>query len=337
MARIFRLTVRSLRDCKSFVRPVNSTFIVSMARKRGTIIWIEYAAARLALGLLGLLPRSAAIRVATWILLAVPKALPKLRMTGLRNLEIAFPEKSVAEREVLLRGTFENLGRVLGDLSQFPKYTRERLADLIDFNLDAESEGLYEMQKQGQGILITTGHLGNWEMLVLGFAALYEPISYLARPLDNPKLDDMLNARRTIFGNTPINKKNSARLAIKILSEGGILGILSDVNAQVKEGVFVPFFGVSACTSSGAAVMAIRSNALIYPTFCVWDNAMGRYKFVHGSLLTPASSGDRKQDVIDTTAAFTAEIEKIIRAYPDQWMWIHRRWKTRPPGEPEVY
>lgn len=308
-----------------------------MARKRGNIIWIEYAGAWVALGLLGLLPRGAAIRTATWILLAVPKLLPKLRKTGLRNLEIAFPEKTVAERDAILRGTFENLGRVLGDLSQFRKYTRERLAELIDFNLDDETKNLYKMQKTGQGFLITTGHLGNWEMLVLGFAALYEPISYLARPLDNPMLDDMLNARRTTFGNTPINKKNSARLAITILRDGGILGILSDVNAQVKEGVFVPFFGVPACTSSGAAVMAIRSNALIYPTFCVWDKDIDRYKFVHGTLLKPANSGDRKQDIIDTTAAFTAEIEKIIRAYPDQWMWIHRRWKTRPPGKPEVY
>ena len=308
-----------------------------MARKRGKIIWIEYAGAWLALGLLGLLPRRAAISTATWILRAVPKLLPKLRKTGLRNLEIAFPEKTVAERAAILRGTFENLGRVLGDLSQFRKYTRERLAELIDFNLDDETKNLYEMQKTGQGFLITTGHLGNWEMLVLGFAALYEPISYLARPLDNPMLDDMLNARRTTFGNTPINKKNSARLAISILRDGGILGILSDVNAQVKEGVFVPFFGVPACTSSGAAVMAIRSNALIYPTFCVWDQNMNRYKFVHGTLLKPANSGDRKQDIIDTTAAFTAEIEKIVRAYPDQWMWIHRRWKTRPPGKPEIY
>jgi KDO2-lipid IV(A) lauroyltransferase len=309
-----------------------------MAKKRGNIIWIEYAAARLALGLLGLLPRSAAIRIATWILLIVPKAVPKLHRTGVRNLEIAFPEKPLAEREAILRGTFENLGRILGDLSQFPKYTRERLGELIDFNLDDETQALYEINKrEKRGVLITTGHLGNWEMLVLGFAALYEPISYLARPLDNPRLDDMLNKRRTNFGNTPINKKNSARLAITILRDGGILGILSDVNAQVKEGVFVPFFGVPACTSSGAALMAIRSNALIYPTFCVWDKNINRYKFLHGSLLTPANSGNRKQDIIDTTVAFTAEIEKIIRDYPDQWMWIHRRWKTRPPGEADLY
>jgi KDO2-lipid IV(A) lauroyltransferase len=170
-------------------------------------------------------------------------------------------------------------------------------------------------------------------MLVLGFAALYEPISYLARPLDNPVIDDMLNKRRTRFGNNPIDKRNSAMTAIKILREGGILGILSDVNAQAKEGVFVPFFGRPACTASGPAMIAIRSNAMIFPTFCVWDNEAQRYKFVHGDLIIPPDSGDRKKDVETTIALYTSEIEKVIRLYPDQWMWIHRRWKTRPPGE----
>lgn len=309
-----------------------------MAKKRGKIVWIEYAAARLALGLLGLLPRRAAIRLATSILLLVPKVLPKLRKTGLRNLEIAFPEKSLAEREAILRGTFENLGRVLGDLSQFRKYTRERLAELIDFNLDDETRALYDFNKsEKRGVLITTGHLGNWEMLVLGFAALYEPISYLARPLDNPRLDDMLNDRRTIFGNTPINKKNSVMLAVKILREGGGLGILTDVNAHPKEGVFVSFFGVPACTTAGAAMIALRANAFIFPIFCVWDKTASRYKLVHGRAIEPTRTGDHKKDIVETTAAYTAEIEEIIRAFPDQWMWIHRRWKTRPPGEDSLY
>ena len=308
-----------------------------MAKKSPFQIRLEYAAARLALGLIGLLPRSAAVRIATWIMLTVPVVLPKLKRTGMRNLEIAFPEKTVAERAAILRGTFENLGRVLGDLSQFHKYDRERLAELIDYELDDTSRSLYDAQKNGRGVLITTGHLGNWELLVLGFAALYEPISYLARPLDNPMLDAMLNDRRTAFGNTPISKTNSAMLAAKILREGGILGILADVNAHPREGVFVPFFGVPACTSSGAALLAIRSNALIFPTFCVWEKEKQRYRFVHGPVIKPASTGNRKQDIIDTTAAYTAEIEKLIRQFPDQWMWIHKRWKTRPPGEPSPY
>jgi KDO2-lipid IV(A) lauroyltransferase len=309
-----------------------------MAKKSKTVILIEYAAARGALTALGLMPRRSAIRLSILIMRALPHILKNLRRTGMRNLEIAFPEKTEGDRQQILRGTFENLGRVLGELSQFHKFTRERLAELIDFELDAESEALYELNRSsGRGVLITTGHLGNWEMLVLGFAALYEPISYLARPLDNPKIDEMLNTLRTRFGNNPINKTNSAMQAIRILREGGILGILADVNAHPREGVFVPFFGTAACTASGAAMLAIRSKALIYPTVCVWDSAAARYKFVHGSVLEPVQTGELKQDIIDTTALYTAEIEKLVRRYPDQWMWIHKRWKTRPPGEGDIY
>ena len=309
-----------------------------MAKKSKRIIGIEFAATRAAFAVLGLLPRTAAVRISIWIMRVVPVILKSLRRTGLRNLEIAFPEKKEAERREILKGTFENLGRVLGELSQFHKFTKAKLAELIDFDLDEESIALYARNKaEGRGVLITTGHLGNWEMLVLGFAALYEPISYLARPLDNPKIDDMLNGLRTRFGNNPINKTHSAMLSIKTLRHGGILGILADVNAHPKEGVFVSFFGVQACTTSGAAMLAIRSNAFIYPTFCIWDNVVKRYKFVHGALLEPANTGDRKQDIVETTAAYTAEIEKIIRAYPEQWMWIHKRWKTRPPGEANIY
>ncbi len=309
-----------------------------MASKSSALVNIEYVAMRGAFALLGALPRRGAIRLSTWLVSAVPLFVPKLKRIGETNLAIAFPEKTDDERREILRGTFENLGRVLGDLSQMDKYDRKKFSELIDFELDDESRDLYAKNKESRrGVLITTGHMGNWEMLVLGFAALYEPISYLARPLDNQKIDDHLNRIRTKYGNTPINKRHSARQAIRILSEGGILGILSDVNAQEKEGVFVPFFGELACTPSGAAVMALRSGAYIYPTFCIWDEAADRYRFVHGELVEPVETGDRKRDIVETTARYTAEIEKVIRAYPDQWMWIHRRWKTRPPGEPEIY
>ncbi len=309
-----------------------------MAKKSKTIISLEYFAARAMIRILGILPRNVAVKLSIGIMRTLPYILKDLRRTCVINLKIAFPEKTETERHEILRGTFDNLGRVLGELSQFHKFTKVKLAELIDFELDVESKALYARNKaEGRGVLITTGHLGNWEMLVLGFAALYEPIRYLARPLDNPKIDDMLNGLRTRFGNNPINKTNSAMLAIKTLRDGGILGILSDVNAHPKEGVFVPFFGVQACTTSGAAMLAIRANAFIYPTFCIWDKEIKRYRFVHGSLLEPAHTGDRKQDIVKTTADFTAEIEKVIRAYPDQWMWIHKRWKTRPAGEKDLY
>lgn len=309
-----------------------------MAKKGKNLIQIEYVAARIAFGLLGLLPRRAAIRVSIWILSVVPVFIKDLRKTGMKNLAIAFPEKSIAERRQILAGTFENLGRVLGELSQVHKLDRKEMVSSVDFELDDESKDVYARNKaEGRGILVTTGHFGNWELLVLSFAALYEPISYLARPLDNPKIDDMLNDRRTRFGNTPINKTNSATVAMSLLKRGGILGILADVNAHPREGVFVPFFGVPACTGKGPAILAIRANALIYPMFCVWDKVVQQYRVVHGRLIEPINSGDHRQDIIDTTALFTAEIERVIRQYPDQWMWIHRRWKTRPPGEAEIY
>lgn len=309
-----------------------------MAKKRGGIIWIEYTAARLVFGLLGLLPRAAAIRISTWILLFVLKVLTKLRKTGLRNLEIAFPEKTIAERETILRGTFENLGRVLGDLSQVHKYSREKMAEIFEFELATESERIENLHiSEGQGVLLTTGHLGNWEILALGISALYKPITFIARPLDNRMIDEMLTRRRARFGNRSITKRNSLMGAIKLLREGELLGILSDVNAGYNDGVFVPFFGTPACTSIGPALMALRSNSLIFPVFSIWDRIKKRYVFVHGDVIEPANTGNKDRDLLETTIAITHEIEKMIRAYPDQWMWIHRRWKTRPPGEPDIY
>ena len=309
-----------------------------MPKKSKMQIWLEYGIARTFFGTLSVLPRGAAVALGVNIGRLGYKVLGGLRRVAHKNLAIAFPEKNEAERAEIAKGTFENLGRVLGEMSQLKNATRGKLERLGDLTLDDEILALYHrIKKEKRGVLITTGHLGNWEVLVLGFAALYEPISYLARPIDNPLIEAFTHKIRTQFGNNPINKSFSVMTAIGILRDGGILGILSDVNAHPKEGVFVPFFGLDACTPAGAATMAIRSNSLILPIFCVWDKATKKYKFVHGNLLEPANTGDRKGDIVTTTAAYTSEIESIIRQYPDQWMWIHKRWKTRPKGEPRIY
>jgi len=309
-----------------------------MARKSNFQIRIEYLIARSLFGFLTMLPRKAALSVCAVIAGAGYHMFGALRRTGMRNLEIAFPQKTRGERAEILKGTFQSLGRVLAETSQFMKTTPAEIERIFDLDLDDESRELYRVNKEeGRGVLITTGHLGNWEMLVFGFAAIHEPISYLARPLDNPLIEDLTLRIRTRFGNRPINKTNSAMLAVKILREGGILGALSDVNAHPKEGVFVDFFGIPACTISGPAVMAIRANAAIFPAFCIWDKEKKKYRFVRGALIEPSNTGDRKADIVATTAAYTAEIEKLIRRYPDQWLWIHKRWKTRPPGEKGLY
>jgi len=309
-----------------------------MARKSDLQIRLEYAVARTLFGFLSILPRGAALFVCRVVSSVGYQLLGSLRRVGLRSLEIAFPEKTIAERKRILKGTFQSLGRVLAETSQFMKMSPADVESIFELNLDDELRDLYHINKHDhRGVLITTGHLGNWEMLVFGFAAIHEPISYLARPLDNPLIEDLTLRIRTRFGNRPINKTNSAMLAVKILREGGILGALSDVNAHPKEGVFVDFFGVPACTITGPAIMAIRANAAILPAFCVWDGDRKKYRFVRGAVIEPSQKGDRKADILATTAAYTAEIEKLIRQYPDQWLWIHKRWKTRPTGEKSLY
>ena len=310
-----------------------------MARKKSkSKIWLEYAAVRGVVGVLGVMPRRLAIGTATMIMRTAFRYLKGLRRIADINLRIAFPEMSGDERLRLTKGTFENLGRVLGEMSQFPRFTPARLEKMIEFRFDPEVLERYEQLKhEGRGFIIVSPHLGNWELLVFAWSALREPISYLARPLDNPKIEELTVSLRTRFGNRPLNKTNAVPTAIKTLRETGTLGILADVNAHPKEGVFVPFFGLPACTSSGVAMLAMRTDAVIVPLCGVWDKALGKYIAVHGDLIEPTRTGDRQADIVDTTARFTAEVEKLIRAYPDQWLWIHKRWKSRPPGEPSIY
>lgn len=316
-----------------------------MARKKSKqLIWLEFTAARAVLGFFGALPRSLSVKLGMTLGKIGYSLLGSLRKTGLRNLELAFPENTLEGNKRILKASFANLGRVLGETSQFPRATQEELTRRVEFEHDSEevrNSALYkryEAEKAaGRGIILAGPHLGNWEMGVFAYSALREPLNYLARPLDNEKIEDMIVALRTRFGNRPINKTNGVIAALDILRNGGIIGVLPDVNMHPKEGVFVPFFGIPACTTSGVAMLAMRTGAMIVPMCCIWDEATQKYKVKHGEMVLPTRSGDRQQDIIDITAAMTLEMEKFIRAYPEQWLWIHKRWKSRPPGEESVY
>jgi Kdo2-lipid IVA lauroyltransferase/acyltransferase len=315
-----------------------------MAKKSTAQIWLEYIPVRILFALLGALPRRAALRVGMLTGRLAYRLAGGLRRVALRNLEIAFPEKSVQERHAIALGSFENLGRVLGELTQFPRATRKALEGLIEFQFESEENfdspdrlNLEAELAKGRGILLLGPHLGNWEMGVFAYSALRKHLTYLARPLDNPLIEEFTVRLRTRFGNQAIDKNNSVSKAMAVLREGGILGVLPDVNVLPRDGVFVPFFGTLACTTSGVAMMAMRTNAIILPMCCVWDNSTGKYKVFYGKMVEQPRSGDRHQDVYEVTAAFTHEMEKFIRSFPDQWLWIHKRWKVRPPGEKELY
>lgn len=260
----------------------------------------------------------------------------KLRRTGESNLLIAFPDLSDQERLRVLRGSFDSLGRLLGEFSQFPKATPEGLRRLIDYD-QVGLAYLREAEKNRRGVIFLTGHLGAWELLSFGWSALEYPISFLVRPIDNPKIEELIEAVRTRFGNRAIDKKNAARESLRVLREGGTLGILSDLNTQTREGVFVPFFGKLACTTAGIATLALKTDAIVIPTCAIWDKERQRYFFHGDPPVELVRTGDKEKDVEINTARFAAAIESLVRRYPDQWLWIHRRWKTRPPGEAEVY
>jgi len=297
---------------------------------------LEYATARALLSMLGALPRPAA--------LATGKAFGRmaytfgggLRRTGERNLELAFPLMDQPERERILRGCFRSLGRMLGEFSQFRRATKESLRDLVEYDPVGLAH-LRAAEGTGRGVIFLTGHLGAWELLSFAWSALEYPINFLVRPIDNPRIEELIENIRTRFGNKPIDKKVAARAALRALKEGGTLGILADLNTQEREGVFVPFFNHPACTTSGVAWLALRTNALVIPTAAVWNEERQRF-FFHGSPpVELVRTGDDKRDVEVNTARFTAAIEEMIRAYPDQWLWIHKRWRTRPQGEADLY
>ncbi|MEQ1603985.1 MAG: lysophospholipid acyltransferase family protein [Pyrinomonadaceae bacterium] len=309
-----------------------------MARKSNPQIWIEYALAKAILVFLAILPRGVAIAFGFSVAAVGYRVLGKLRRVGLRSLELAYPERTGIERNALLKGSFRNLGRTLGVVGGFANVTRENINDLIEIEFDPEFEAEFaRIRESKRGILILTGHIGNWELFALAYSMFFGPANLLSRKMDNPKIDAMVESLRSSFGNRQIDKINSAGPILRILNKGGTVGILADVNTHPKEGVFVPFYGIQACTTAGVAMLAQRANAVIVPLFAVWNEEKGKYTMINAKIIEPANTGDRKADIETTTAEFTAALERVIRKYPDQWNWIHRRWKTRPPGEPELY
>ena len=309
-----------------------------MARKGQFKTWAEYTSLRLLLWFVRILPKRASVylctasaRLAFWVL-------GDRLASGIRNLEIAFPEMDPNERKRILRSSIESIGRTVAEFANFDPATAEESGETIRFDFESPEFLAYKKAKDGgRGVLMPTAHIGNWEVLLSGFALQYEPIYFTARELDNPLIDRMFAEGRAKFGSRQFYKSDSAKEVLKALRSGDSVGVLPDVNVHPKEGVFVPFFGVPACTTSGVARLAIHANALIFPMFAVWDETEKRYVVYNGHPIEPSSTGDRERDVVETTAAYTAEIEKIIRRFPEQWLWIHRRWKTQPPGQPDLY
>ena len=295
---------------------------------------LEYAPVWLLVRGIGLLPRALARAAGIALARLVYLLHRRLRRVGMRNLELAFPDKSSAERRRILKALFDGLGRQLAEFCLFPRYTRENVERVAVY------QGLenYEAARQrGKGVIFLTAHLGGWEIGSFVHSLNGYPLHVVVRALDNPYLDRLVDGYRRLHVNSTFDKQDFARGLLGALRGGETVGILMDQNMTPPQGVFVDFFGKPACTASGVARVALRTGAAVVPAFTIWDTALKKYRVQFDAALELAGTGDEEADALTNTAAFTKVIERYARQYPEQWLWVHRRWKTRPEGEKGIY
>jgi KDO2-lipid IV(A) lauroyltransferase len=295
---------------------------------------LEYAPVWLFVKVMGVLPRWAVRWKGISLGLMFNYLHGRLRRVGMRNLEIAFPEMPKRERRRIVRRLFIHLGRQLAEFCLFPRYTKENVSRVAVYD---GFENFEAARARGKGVIFLTGHFGGWEVGSFVHSLHGNPIRIVVRPLDNPYLDALVDHYRTLHGNSTFGKQDFARGLLTAMKEGATVGILMDQNVTPPAGVFVDFFGQPACTASGIARVAQRTEAAVVPGFTIWDKALGKYRIHFDPALELARSGDDEKDAIANTALFTKVIEKYAREYPDQWLWVHRRWKTRPDGAPPLY
>jgi KDO2-lipid IV(A) lauroyltransferase len=283
---------------------------------------------------LGALPRGMARGLAAWLAELLFVFRPRLKRVALYNLTLAFPSWSEAQRQETLRSLIRHLGWMAAEFSQFPQYTRENIAEVVI--LDG-FENYAEAERRGKGVLFLTGHTGAWELMPFAFSLYHHPIYFLARAVENKRVDELINSYRCLAGNVPIEKNQAARAILRAMDEGGSLGILADANTLPEEGVFVNFFGIQASTTTGLARFAMRTDAAVVPGYIFWDAKLRKYRLRFEPAVPLQRTGDEAEDIRANTARYTEVLEDYARAHPDQWLWVHRRWKNRPPGEPPLY
>lgn len=298
------------------------------AEKNWFLARAEYALAATLMAVLRRLPLSVARKIANSAAKLLDLAVPKLRRVARINLSFAFPALPARQREQIVDGVFAGVARLLLTFARLPDLNQTNIGNWIEYD---GLEHYLAAKQNGRGVLVATAHLGNWELSAFAHALLTEPMNVMVRPLDNLRIDKLVEARRTLSGNRLIYKHDRARAVLRALHANEAVGILIDQNTAAAEGVFVDFFGRVACASPVFVKLAYHSGASVVPGFAIWDETRARYvlRFYPHVALT----GD---PAADTQHLHTA-IENVIRAYPDQWLWIHRRWKTRPPGEPPLY
>jgi KDO2-lipid IV(A) lauroyltransferase len=290
---------------------------------------LEYCAALAVVKSLEWAPLPLAYALAQcYVRLLLDLTVPRLRRVGYRNLSLAMPETTPARQREIVDGVFRSLARAIVTFAKLPSIRRENAGRWIRCE---GAEHFADALRQGRGVLFATAHLGNWELSAYSHALITAPMNVVVRPLDNPLIDALVERRRSLSGNKLITKNNFARSILKALAANQAVGVLIDQNTALDSGIFVNFFGLPASTNPGFARLAAHSGAAVIPGFALWSEEERRYVLRFYPAI--AVTGDAVRD----TQTLQTKLEEVIRQYPDQWLWIHRRWKTQPPGVPSPY
>ena len=251
---------------------------------------------------------------------------------ALANLALAFPDLPGVARRRLARRAWQHLGMMLVELAR--SLARPLDATLAELRLDGLEHIRGVMAEHGRA-LVLTAHLGNWEYLTASHRLMGYPLAIVVRPLDSPLLDELAASLRRKSGAELIDKRGALRPVLEALRRGGLIGILLDQNATRREGVFVPFFGRAASTSRSLALLALRTGTPIVPIF-IRREGVGRHRVTIEPPLALPVANDLEGAIVELTARCTARIEAAVRQTPEQWLWSHDRWRTRPPAAGSV-
>jgi len=291
---------------------------------------IEYSLARMLLAIFGLMPRAIAYpsaRALAWLGFHLAQ---RQRRAGLENLQMAMPSLPDDERRRIVRGCFQNLGRLLVEFSHFPELNKRNISQYVFHDgLEHYLEGL----DRGRGVIFMTAHFGAWELSSFAHSLYGYPLKFIVRPIDNSRVENLISRYRIMGGNLPIHRRSAGRDILRALRQNEAVGILFDQNTTRDEGIFVDFFGIPAATTTAIASFALRTGAAVLPGFLIWEETIRKHRLRFDPPVELINTGDLAHDVAENTKIFNRILEGYVRKYPDQWLWIHRRWKTRPEGE----
>ncbi|MBI4481651.1 MAG: lysophospholipid acyltransferase family protein [Acidobacteria bacterium] len=296
--------------------------------------YIMYLVIAVLLRALGLLPRNAALRVAESAAALYFRLDGRHRRIADTNLNIAFPDLSPEQRRRIAVKSYRTLGRLVVEVSRFPRLHPGNIASLVSYDPQYGEENLKRALAAGRGVMYLTAHFGCWELLAYALSLYGYPLLFVNNPLRNRRLEELLTRYRTGCGNRGVTKQRSARSILTRLHSGGAVSMMVDQNVSPSEGVFVHFFGKRATMSSSVAILARRTGAAVIPVFLVREGNRDHYRIRLHAALELVETEDRSRDVLINTQRFATEMESVIRQYPEQWLWVHRRWRSRPPEDP---